>query len=95
MQLDPKTYHYKINQDTDPRLYGFRAQDVEKFFPDIVFTSEAGYKALSYSNFSVLSIKAIQEQQAEIIELREKNKWQEEQINSLLLRRQTLETRIK
>lgn len=73
MLLQPKTYHYKVNNDSDPRLYGFIAQDVEKLFPDLVFSSEDGRKGISYGNFSVIAVKAIQQQQELIIDLRKEN----------------------
>jgi len=63
LQLQAKTYHYTVNSSTDRHSYGFLAQDVEKLFPEFVFTSETGYKGIAYSNFSVIAIKAIQEQQ--------------------------------
>ena len=63
MQLQPKSYQYLTTSEDGRRSYGFIAQDVEKLFPDFVFSSENGIKGLAYSNFSVIAIKAIQEQQ--------------------------------
>ena len=68
LQLRAMTYHYKTNNDSDPRLYGFVAQDVEKIFPEFVSTAENGFKGVAYSNFSVVAIQAIQEQQMQIDE---------------------------
>ena len=81
--LQPKTYHYTANSDADRHSYGFLAQDVEKLFPDFVFTSETGYKGIAYSNFSVIAIKAIQEQQTLIELLQKKNEELEKRINIL------------
>jgi F0F1-type ATP synthase epsilon subunit len=67
------TYHYKTNNDNDPRLYGFIAQDVEKIFPEFVSVAENGFKGIAYSNFSVVAIQAIQEQQMQIDELKKDN----------------------
>ncbi|MBL7702715.1 MAG: tail fiber domain-containing protein [Ferruginibacter sp.] len=62
--LQPKKYHYLSNKPTDQLSYGFIAQDVEKVFPNFVDTKkESDYKAINYQNFSVIAIKAIQEQQ--------------------------------
>jgi Chaperone of endosialidase len=91
LQLQPKTYHYISSADTDRRLYGFLAQDVEKIFPEFVFTSETGYKGIAYSNFSVVAIKAIQQQQGVITELKDKNQQLEQQMEALLKRIETLE----
>jgi trimeric autotransporter adhesin len=64
LQLQPKMYHYLRNKTDDPLSYGFMAQEVEQLFPSFVNTKGKGdYKAISYQNFSVIAIKAIQEQQ--------------------------------
>ena len=63
MLLQPKIYHYTVNSDNDRHSYGFLAQEVEKLFPEFVFTNESGIKGIAYSNFSVIAVKAIQEQQ--------------------------------
>jgi len=62
MQLSPKSYNYKEsvtggNQATE---VGFIAQDVQEHFPSIV-DDDKEFLGLSYSKFSVLSIKAVQE----------------------------------
>jgi hypothetical protein len=67
MQLQPKMYHYKDTKTEVPLSYGFIAQEVEKLFPDFVKTKgEDGMKGITYQYFSVLAIKAIQEQQTTI-----------------------------
>jgi hypothetical protein len=63
--LNPMNYNYIFDQDKKPEI-GFIAQDVEKQFPQLVNQMD-GYLGVNYSGFSVLAIKAIQEQQ-EIIE---------------------------
>ena len=62
LQLRPTTYRYKNNLADAPLSVGFIAQEVETLFPELVFESGT-YKALSYDQFGVLAIKAIQEQQ--------------------------------
>ncbi|MEP6713766.1 MAG: tail fiber domain-containing protein, partial [Ferruginibacter sp.] len=71
MALAPKKFHYKTNSADDPLLWGFIAQDVQKVFPEFVTTKDDGYLGMAYTNFSVVAIKAIQEQQA-IIEKQQK-----------------------
>jgi len=78
MLLQPKTYQYTASMDPDRNSWGFLAQEVEKLFPDFVFTSENGIKGIAYSNFSVIAIKAIQEQQEQINKLQKKNDEHEE-----------------
>jgi hypothetical protein len=66
--LKPATYRFKNAGEETHRLYGFIAQEVRQVLPDIVHANgETGYLSLSYADFSVLAIRAIQEQQ-EIIE---------------------------
>jgi hypothetical protein len=73
-------------------------KEVEKLFPEFVFSSENGVKGIAYSNFSVIAIKAIQEQQGQlqvqqeqINKLEKKNLEQEQQLNILLQRIEALE----
>lgn len=66
MELKPSSYHFKQSFDNSPKSIGFIAQDVETIFPYLVdeFTTDGiTYKSLTYDNFSVLAIAAIQEQQ--------------------------------
>lgn len=66
LQLEPVSYHYNHMSDEDTKVVGFIAQEVEALFPDLVRESEEGLKGLSYSDFAVLSVKAIKEQQEQI-----------------------------
>lgn len=86
MQLRPKKYLMKYNNPGNHISIGFIAQDLKKFFPELVSIVDGkmqGYKeipdlhAINYSQLSVVAIKAIQEQQA-IIEK------QQQQIDQLL-----------
>ena len=91
MLLQPKTYQYTASVDPDRSSYGFLAQEVEKLFPDFVFTSENGLKGIAYSNFSVIAIKAIQEQQTLIQDQKQKIDQQQQLIESMLKRIELLE----
>ncbi len=71
MALAPKKFHYKTNSADDPLLWGFIAQDVQKIFPEFVDVKDDGYLGIAYTNFCVVAIKAIQEQQL-IIEKQQK-----------------------
>ena len=70
--LEPKTYQYSASVDANRFTFGFLAQDVEKIFPDFVYSGEGGFKGIAYSNFSVIAVKAIQEQQQLIEEQKQK-----------------------
>lgn len=62
IQLKPSQYYYRSNSLSDRKSIGFIAQEVEILFPELVKQGEI-YKRLSYDDFAILSIKAIQEQQ--------------------------------
>ena len=62
MDLRPTSYRYKENPSDSRLSVGFIAQEVEKLFPELVYQS-GEYKALSYDQFAVVAVKAIQEQQ--------------------------------
>lgn len=77
MNMKPYTYHLKDNESTDPLSFGFMAQEVEKIMPGLVtkMKDDKGETLLgmNYTNFAVLAIKAIQEQQSIIEEVRNEN----------------------
>jgi Chaperone of endosialidase len=67
-KLTPYIYNYTNNKDGDRKSIGFMAQDIEPYFPDLVFRKkerETGepFMMMSYQSFGVIAIKAIQEQQ--------------------------------
>ena len=73
MQLEPVQFHYLEQAGSAVPNYGFVAQDVAKVFPNLVRTAEDGEKGLAYSDFGVLAIASIQEQQTQIDALRREN----------------------
>lgn len=67
-KLTPYIYNYTDNAEGDRKSIGFMAQDVEPYFPDLVFHKKdretgAPFMMMSYQSFGVIAIKAIQEQQ--------------------------------
>ena len=68
LKLNPKHYELNRNNPTRKKSLGFIAQEVNELFPELVNISDdprsKGYHTLDYSGFSVLAVKAIQEQQA-------------------------------
>ena len=82
MQLRPVTYHWKDkSQDKfGGQRTGLLAQDVEKFFPELIgknaskdkATGLTNLRSMSYVELVVPVIKAIQELQVEVQELRKK-----------------------
>jgi Chaperone of endosialidase len=79
MRLQPVEYRMKDDNVSNKNSIGFLAQDVKQLFPELVTVikdTATGYKdisdlhTLNYSGFGVLAIKAIQEQQEIINELK-------------------------
>lgn len=72
MLLEPKKYRYIHQNQTDNLSLGFLAQSVLEVFPELVNQTpgddESLTYAIDYSGFSVVAIKAIQEQQKQIEE---------------------------
>jgi hypothetical protein len=58
----------KISKEayTPVRQLGFSAQEVEKYFPEIVQTDRRGYKAVDYGRLTPILVEAIKEQQQSI-----------------------------
>ncbi|WP_394370245.1 tail fiber domain-containing protein [Zobellia russellii] len=85
--LKPSTYVYKADT-TKTKTLGLVAQDVQPLFPELVSKSDDdGMLGVNYSGFSVVALRAIQEQQAVIQE-------QSEKISNLEERLRRLEARI-
>jgi len=77
-QLQPVQYRYNYQTSADPMSIGFIAQDVQALFPEMVTrasTRDAAGSALlvNYAGMSVLAIKAIQEQQQQLDQLKTEN----------------------
>ncbi|MCB2220286.1 MAG: tail fiber domain-containing protein [Bacteroidetes bacterium] len=70
LQLKPSTYQFVNNPPGSSLSTGFIAQEVENLFPEQVVEKD-GIKGIKYSEFSIIAIKAIQEQQ-EIIDSQQK-----------------------
>jgi hypothetical protein len=63
----------KTNEDLLKRnFYGFLAQDVQKLFPDLVYTDDAGMLSVDYIGIIPLLLSGLQEQQQLIDDLQQK-----------------------
>lgn len=73
LRLQPSTYYFKDDENPTTPSLGFIAQEVQPLFPELVGYAgeEQDIMTLNYNGFSVLAIKAIQEQQALIKALTE------------------------
>lgn len=74
-QLPVCSYNYLDSKDEDRRMIGLMAQDVQPYFPELVYQRYDREKnnpvlTMDYSGFGVIAIKAIQEQQKTIDDLK-------------------------
>lgn len=69
--LEPTTYSYKSDESNEITV-GLMAQDVKEIFPELVSYSKTDeLYGINYAGFSVIALKAIQEQQ-EVIDAQDK-----------------------
>lgn len=84
LQLNPIKYHFLNENATQKKHIGLLAQEVEKYFPELVdYHTETDIYQMNYAGFGVLAIRGIQEQQEEIEALQKNNKKIIEEIESL------------
>jgi hypothetical protein len=86
MQLNTVKYRYNHNADDATKTRGFIAQEVQEVFPDLVYSEDGSQLGIAPSDFGILSIKAIQEQQAQI----EAQQLENEQQQALIEQQQAL-----
>lgn len=78
MQLKPMSYRYIAESSDAQHSLGFMAQDVQTLFPELVGQitnpkDKKEYLNINYSGLSVLAVKAIQEQQTELEQLKKEH----------------------
>jgi len=86
LTLRPVTYYWNKGVCDDHALqYGFIAQEIEKVFPDMVSTAtdDVQTKSVNYQSFHALTVKMIQEQEAEIQNLKGLLQNRQKQIDEL------------
>lgn len=81
MKIPAYSFNYIDNADNDKRVLGFMAQDVQPYFPELVYQRydreiTKPILTMNYSGLGVIAIRAVQEQQLII-------RQQQEQINRL------------
>ena len=77
-QLEPVSYKFNFQNEKDSESYGFIAQDVQTLFPNMVSTNpgrdgQPSSLMVNYSGLGVIAIKAVQEQQVQINQLKSEN----------------------
>ena len=68
-----KTKQFPEKDFSDDLQIGFIAQEIEKIYPQMVFTDDKGYKAVDYSRLTPVLVEAMKEQQQLIEELKTDN----------------------
>lgn len=68
-----KTKEFPQKNFNEKNQIGFIAQDIEKIYPEVVFTDLDGYKSVDYSKLTPVLVEAIKEQQQLIKQLQEQN----------------------
>ena len=100
LSLHPVRYNWRTKEfpersfSTQGHL-GFIAQDIEIDYPELVITSEDGYKSVDYARITVLLTKAIQEQQTIIDSLKKMNDEKDEQIKLLAAQDKVIKNEIE
>lgn len=75
LDLQTKSYLYQSEDASHQRSIGFIAQEVEKLFPELVsYNKQDDLYGVNYAGFSVVAIKAIQEQQELIQRVQKENR---------------------
>jgi hypothetical protein len=70
LKLKGLTYNFKNSEDKSRKNIGFIAQDVEKIFPDIVYTNDQGIKGIALAELIPVIVEALKEHDEQIIALK-------------------------
>ena len=81
-QLRAVTFNWNSQLDSDTKVTGFIAQEVESILPELVSTSANGYKSLSQVGMIPFLVQAIQEQQDQLDSLQLATTVQTLQVNN-------------
>lgn len=69
----PKKYYSWKADSAYTRHIGTSAQEVQKYYPELVNTDETGYLTMNYDKLSVVALKAIDVLHEEVTELKKEN----------------------
>ena len=83
-QLEPVSYLWKTQDDSDTKTYGFIAQDIEKVLPTLVSTSDLdGYKLFGQKQLVPLLVSSVKELKKENDYLKDELKNLKEEIEKI------------
>ena len=87
MKLNVLQYNYNSDEDNAKKSLGFFAQDLNAVIPELVlYQKDADQYSINYAGMSVVAVKAIQEQQVQIEEVKAENAKLKSQIATILAR---------
>lgn len=69
----PKKYYSWKDDSTYTRHIGTSAQEVQKYYPELVNTGDDGYLTMNYDKLSIVALKAIDVLHEEVTELKKEN----------------------
>jgi hypothetical protein len=93
MKLNPSYYQFTWQQPTEEQQIGLLAQETQQLFPELVsYCKEKDLYKMNYAGFSIVAIKAIQEQQVLITDLQQQMKELSKQNEELKTRLEKIET---
>lgn len=73
VRYDFKKEDFPERNFSDKNQIGFIAQQLEKIYPEMVFTDEKGYKSVDYARLTPVLVEALKEQQQMIDQLKSDN----------------------
>ncbi len=83
--INVRTVKYNwINGNSDKTNIGFLAQDLENYFPELVYTGTDGYKGVNYANMTPIIVEAIREMDLKVNNINDfdiENDWRENIVN--------------
>ncbi|PLX01203.1 MAG: hypothetical protein C0594_13865, partial [Marinilabiliales bacterium] len=83
LQLSPKKYHFRSQNNEEVKYSGFIAQEIKDIFPELARYDQADDTyTVDYAGFSVVAIQAIKEQQKIIEEIQQELKELKEKVES-------------
>ncbi len=93
LNLQPASYRYNNGPASEHRSIGFVAQEVQEIFPELI-REEEEIIGLAYSDFAILSVQAIREQQEIIDEQQALIEAQSQELEQLRSQQKSIEERL-
>jgi hypothetical protein len=83
VRYDWKQEEFPEKHFSDKNQIGFIAQEIEKIFPEMVFTDEKGFKSVDYARLTPVLVEAIKELNVKNEKLESKNQKLENRLEKI------------